>query len=213
MCGEKRICFCVNLLLLGSPPRVRGEAISSDLITPSVGITPACAGRSFRHELQKVKWEDHPRVCGEKHFDNAKKAGMEGSPPRVRGEARPRGSFSRRPRITPACAGRSISITPKRREWKDHPRVCGEKRVHAVVFPVDRGSPPRVRGEAGQTPREAVLCRITPACAGRRSLKKAYAIYEGDHPRVCGEKFKVNVKNRSKSGSPPRVRGEGILWV
>ena len=38
-------------------------------------------------------------------------------------------------------------------------------------------------------------------------MKKAYAIYEGDHPRVCGEKFKVNVKNRSKSGSPPACAG------
>ena len=133
MCGEKRICFCVNLLLLGSPPRVRGEAISSDLITPSVGITPACAGRSFRHELQKVKWEDHPRVCGEKHFDNAKKAGMEGSPPRVRGEARPRGSFSRRPRITPACAGRSRTDAARGCPLPDHPRVCGEKILEKSV--------------------------------------------------------------------------------
>lgn len=32
--------------------------------------------------------------------------------------------------------------------------------------------------------------RITPACAGKRINDLPFVVYNGDHPRVCGEKTK-----------------------
>ena len=50
--------------------------------------------------------------------------------------------------ITPAYAGKSLTI-PKltTRSW-DHPRVCGEKRVICICVVLPQGSPPRMRGKA-----------------------------------------------------------------
>ena len=61
--------------------------------------------------------------------------------------------------------------------------------------------PPRVRGEASRPSLSLTLIRITPACAGRRSV--LYADFEQgeDHPRVCGEKWLC--ENRAEF--PPRI--------
>ena len=34
-----------------------------------------------------------------------------------------------------------------------------------------------------------------------------------DHPRMCGEKDKAKVMGATTKGSPPRVRGKGLLYV
>ncbi len=73
--------------------------------------------------------------------------GMEGSPPRVRGKVISQNAFSRSMRITPACAGKSIGLTPCVSRFQDHPRVCGEKIHHLASHIPMAGSPPRVRGK------------------------------------------------------------------
>ena len=114
----------------------------------------------------------------------------------------------RRLRITPACAGRSPRIRFRTPALRDHPRVCGEKRRAGSGRAGRIGSLPRVRGEVHDDRWRNGNERITPACAGRSNcILRLNAICE-DHPRVRGEKSSVRVKNRSKSGSPPRVRGE-----
>ena len=55
--------------------------------------------------------------------------------------------FSLSTRITPACAGKSKSLTKKEELKKDHPRVCGEKRLIITLDNLAVGSPPRVRGK------------------------------------------------------------------
>ena len=50
--------------------------------------------------------------------------------------------------------------------------------------------------------------RITPAYAGKSHRFFIVAGYNGDHPRLCGEKEKrVNEYNNTK-GSPPPMRGK-----
>ena len=74
----------------------------------------------------------------------------------------------KRSRITPACAGNSPEDFPLPPSTWDHPRVCGEQ-IHALILWAGIwGSPPRVRGTAVQDGENAVLTRITPACAGNR---------------------------------------------
>ena len=50
----------------GSPPRVRGKVFSNVNFFVRIGITPACAGKSFLIRCVSGEHEDHPRVCGEK---------------------------------------------------------------------------------------------------------------------------------------------------
>ena len=84
------------------------------------------------------------------------------------GEKLPCEAYGRAPRITPACAGRSMNSGSKTGTGSDHPRVCGEKFHSASLIADFWGSPPRVRGEAENTVFEEPEAGITPACAGRR---------------------------------------------
>ena len=172
-------------------------------------ITPACAGRSKPKSRRQSFEGDHPRVCGEKKVIVCNAVVPAGSPPRVRGEVIPCFTVWGARRITPACAGRrgpqaSCAAVPQ-----DHPRVCGEKVLLVSKSGSMGGSPPRVRGEGGNTEDLHVRNGITPACAGRNLLWQSHASPETDHPRVCGEKPPSNTGRRRNPGSPPRVRGEG----
>ena len=52
--------------------------------------------------------------------------------------------------------------------------------------------------------------RITPAYAGKRVGTPFSVLSDGDHPRVCGEKFKSENTESRKVGSPPRMRGKVV---
>ena len=73
--------------------------------------------------------EDHPRVCGEKLLAVKGLTTQLGSPPRMRGKAAKiefsQGAFG----ITPAYAGKRIVTALTEPEGRDHPRVCGEKKL------------------------------------------------------------------------------------
>ena len=71
-------------------------------------------------------------------------------------------------RITPAYAGKSHFRKIFFRPFRDHPRLCGEKKLD--------------REEAKD------LGGITPAYAGKRTNQYEPVDYSQDHPRLCGEK-------------------------
>ena len=87
MCGEKIKALTGIPVTVGSPPRVRGEAVNPVNGLNEVGITPACAGRRILFPDFRTTSGDHPRVCGEKYDRNLSTMPHRGSPPRVRGEA------------------------------------------------------------------------------------------------------------------------------
>ena len=49
---------------------------------------------------------------------------------------------------------------------------------------------------------------ITPAYAGKRCRTSRAARSSWDHPRMCGEKKKVQKMQAGPRGSPPRMRGK-----
>ena len=67
MCGEKLALKTRKKENTGSPPHVRGKAIVHSKRLCFVGITPACAGKSFFGIILSSRRWDHPRMCGEKH--------------------------------------------------------------------------------------------------------------------------------------------------
>ena len=48
---------------------------------------------------------------------------------------------------------------------------------------------------------------ITPACAGNTLALSFIAPNKEDHPRVCGEYAPLSIRQSTRRGSPPRVRG------
>ena len=167
---------------------MRGKDGVNDSAQAVTGITPACAGKSFRAKLPILSIRDHPRVCGEKEARAWPKEQVWGSPPRMRGKDGVNDSAQAVTGITPACAGKSSAARRARQPSRDHPRVCGEKLSISSAHISQTGSPPRVRGK-GETACEVVVkFGITPAYAGKRACTTTAIIQPKDHPRVCGEK-------------------------
>ena len=66
VCGEKPCWEKSTCKIVGSPPRMRGQAGLVQIVCRLRGITPAYAGKSHKVRLQAPGRWDHPRVCGEK---------------------------------------------------------------------------------------------------------------------------------------------------
>ena len=147
-------------------------------------------------------------MCGENLMTRGALIRSRGSPPRVRGKPDNLSEANKRFRITPACAGKTVRPVCRPGDCRDHPRVCGENRVHLLAEALCRGSPPRVRGK----PHVLTTCcdspRITPACAGKTTSTLLTPTAYKDHPRVCGENRNFHQGRRGSGGSPPRVRGK-----
>ena len=53
--------------------------------------------------------------------------------------------------------------------------------------------------------------RITPAYAGKRIFEVFRYEHRGDHPRLCGEKVPRPRNGKEQAGSPPPMRGKGLV--
>ena len=95
---------------------------------------------------------------------------------------------------------------------RDHPRGCGENIVFVQFREKQVGSPPRMRGKRIIAPYNGRYGRITPADAGKTSIKERdYTIFQ-DHPRGCGENTLSYVLRPPPKGSPPRMRGKPYFF-
>ena len=54
----------------------------------------------------------------------------------------------------------------------------------------------------------SILCRITPADAGKTRGLRVKVLNERDHPRGCGENLPPRNEKERTPGSPPRMRGK-----
>ena len=174
-------------------------------------ITPACAGKTLSPTLSLSFAQDHPRVCGENSASQRFSCARLGSPPRVRGKPPLVGLDKPFHRITPACAGKTLSPSSAERWLKDHPRVCGENSTLLRKLGGKWGSPPRVRGKQDEVESADGDERITPACAGKTARHRKSAHLRRDHPRVCGENTVSPISSAARRGSPPRVRGKLLV--
>ena len=188
VCGEKSHACNTNDKAMGSPPRMRGKGMAKRTSMVHHGITPAYAGKSTIQRRNAYRGWDHPRVCGEKltTFDSGKL--IPGSPPRMRGKDPFPSRLAPAVRITPAYAGKRVSVVVVGLPCRDHPRVCGEKRMTFRSAVIACGSPPRMRGKEEDAAAKRQAHGITPAYAGKRGLHPCMPDDCRDHPRVCGEK-------------------------
>ena len=126
-CREKIVNLCFVSRVTGSPLRVQGKVLIPSVIWSLVRITPACAGKSKRHNGFAATTKDHPCVCREKKRFIAVVNVGKGSPLRVQGKGHYYIAYRQQSGITPACAGKRKCITQCLRCYRDHPCVCREK--------------------------------------------------------------------------------------
>ena len=191
----------------GSPPHARGRRERRIRLSHCRRITPACAGKTSPMKSSRKLERDHPRMRGEDGSDRFPCGRVEGSPPHARGRLPARPVAGRRPRITPACAGKTSSTAGKPNCQTDHPRMRGEDRSVPCWTCTRCGSPPHARGRHLGLGNAAANAGITPACAGKTPSSKTSRTRGADHPRMRGEDPGVEVAWRVQLGSPPHARG------
>ena len=208
VCGENFV-KCVRVFgCVGSSPRVRGKPGSMKLNKKTLGLIPACAGKTRKAHRDFLHAGAHPRVCGENNsiIDIMRVNG--GSSPRVRGKQALENRVSTKCGLIPACAGKTKSHSRLALRLRAHPRVCGENGKMPNPIPSRPGSSPRVRGK---------LCAwfwvhtpggLIPACAGKTLNSHEFIWHVRAHPRVCGENSDPTQSNLPQPGSSPRVRGK-----
>ena len=171
-------------------------------------ITPAGAGKTGSTGHFSPFEKDHPRRCGENMgysflcWENA------GSPPQVRGKLGRALGMAGFGRITPAGAGKTLTIAALALIGEDHPRRCGENTAHPRCCRCRAGSPPQVRGKRAAAADPGILSGITPAGAGKTRRCAERNVRQGDHPRRCGENGDFCFCRKLYVGSPPQVRGQ-----
>ena len=167
-CGEKPSTMKEAMLITGSAPRLRGE------------VDPGPAQPGVRM--------GQPRACGEKLVLRRESVITSGSAPRLRGEGDKHRCVKKWEGVSPAPAGRSISIAIFIRLYEGQPRACGEKLRDDRGDGGLLGSAPRLRGEAEPLSGNKVVEGVSPAPAGRSSETSSGIRLEGGQPRACGEK-------------------------
>ena len=126
-CGDKEAIPPLPLPLLGSSPRVWGQAILKLELVLCARIIPTRVGtRLCRGELASTS-RDHPHACGDKFRITGKGGSQQGSSPRVWGQDRAVYAYRRRRRIIPTRVGTRASKSLDCRTVWDHPHACGDK--------------------------------------------------------------------------------------
>ena len=108
--GEKRRLSECAQWAEGSPPRGRGKVPCTAGLTFVRSITPAWAGKSCPDTGWCGCSRDHPRIGGEKQCSLFEVCAQEGSPLRRRGKEPLSFTSAACPGITPAWAGKSLSL-------------------------------------------------------------------------------------------------------
>ena len=85
MRGEYLPSFIMSSMRQGSPPHARGIPHLLTVLHLIIGITPACAGNTFRRRREDQGGRDHPRMRGEYNSCSAASFRLSGSPPHARG--------------------------------------------------------------------------------------------------------------------------------
>ncbi len=129
-------------------------------------------------------------MCREKTSYKERPTCKSKSPLRVQGKVDYAKSLNCPYRITPACAGKSLT-----------------ENIGVVYL---RGSPLRVQGKVKQMIDKEQRFRITPACAGKSVRAVVKKRTDKDHPCVCREKYTAFVRVMRCVGSPLRVQGKAV---
>ena len=192
----------------GSSPQVRGKLSISSMLSTSMRLIPAGAGKTFGALSRIWAVAAHPRRCGENFYNALDHIPNAGSSPQVRGKRSRRWVVSISHRLIPAGAGKtrlSCSIT---QVWTAHPRRCGENQLMYGFAEDITGSSPQVRGKLRRQSIPLPIVRLIPAGAGKTASLCRCTFLSPAHPRRCGENHYSHPIILECGGSSPQVRGK-----
>ena len=112
--------------------------------------------------------------------------------------------------IIPTRVGTSPLTACMLRVLKDHPHACGDKIYNETCGRIAQGSSPRVWGQDPITVPNRPEPRIIPTRVGTSGAKSPKRLRKQDHPHACGDKWGEISETSTKTGSSPRVWGQGI---
>ena len=151
---------------------------------------------------------DHPHACGDKSFSTQRAHVSPGSSPRVWGQDTIDIGTKKQLGIIPTRVGTSCCKQVKHGRNQDHPHACGDKAVTQLYRSKDRGSSPRVWGQAMPILICSLFKRIIPTRVGTSCRKSDINKLSKDHPHACGDKLLFSGNSHIKRGSSPRVWGQ-----
>ena len=188
MRGERDQQFRLLGLKFGSSPHARG--------TPDVHLNqmlahrfiPACAGNADEIRSAVHFQSVHPRMRGERLWNQHRTGISTGSSPHARGTHRLRLVGQGGKRFIPACAGNAESAA--RSSWAApvHPRMRGERAPVAGRRDPAGGSSPHARGTRQDSRGLLLAFRFIPACAGNARSSRTGVFCPPVHPRMRGER-------------------------
>ena len=192
----------------GSSPLTRGKPFDGHKLAARVGLIPAHAGKTSRTSVSPAAPRAHPRSRGENRRRLGLPTSRAGSSPLTRGKLRLRRSFSARPGLIPAHAGKTQEEGASVAAPRAHPRSRGENWCFNHAGETMPGSSPLTRGK--QAALETVGARrgLIPAHAGKTSKSGASVRPRRAHPRSRGENIQTCVQVAADLGSSPLTRGK-----
>ena len=152
--------------MLGSSPRVWGQACNLPYVPCDSGIIPTRMGTRFCRHLKAKLPRDHPHAYGDKYNDRFIDDREEGSSPRVWGQAIGHKGQQTHLRIIPTRMGTSSKTLYFQTTMKDHPHAYGDKVYNAPNGDFIIGSSPRVWGQVTLCFSSLSCSRIIPTRMG-----------------------------------------------
>ena len=126
VCGDFARSSTVELIVIGSPPRMWGLQIKTFAEHRRQRFTPTYVGTSPRSLVGPLQKEVHPHVCGDFPYGEGATSPEAGSPPRMWGLPSSGRGPARLPRFTPTYVGTSGSSRRPNTVASVHPHVCGD---------------------------------------------------------------------------------------
>ena len=164
--GDKIFSMKLETPLIGSSPRVWGQACVCPPARWAVGIIPTRMGTSLSMLFQNFLHRDHPHAYGDKPVRIFEQSAYQGSSPRVWGQEDDYRRLLSCRGIIPTRMGTRSTYTRHRNPLRDHPHAYGDKRQIACEKINKMGSSPRVWGQDPTAIIAQKACRIIPTRMG-----------------------------------------------
>ena len=149
--------------------------------------SPAYGGKGFQ-KIKEIRFEDHPRLCGEKILCQIYCVLHSGSP-RLCGEK---------------ICGKQYQI--------ERSGITPPMREKGIAFPAAmrcRGSPPAYAGKRRNQPECDLPLQDHPRLCGEKVLHVVQNFFIPGSPRLCGEK-RTECYTKSAAWGSPRLCGEKL---
>ena len=151
----------------GSSPHARGKHLRCIRMRKSRGLIPACAGKTVMDKCKAINLTAHPRMRGENGLGVSMGCKDGGSSPHARGKHGPRPCHTRKARLIPACAGKTMTLPVLKCRAGAHPRMRGENWRGLGAQLSVLGSSPHARGKRRAMRAKTIPQGLIPACAGK----------------------------------------------